>query len=340
MTSTLAFEMSLTSLSQDDVATMLRVLWRIRLVEEALVERYHPVQGPQRIRCPVHLSIGQEATAAGVCCALNNEDEVFSTHRCHAHYLAKGGDLNKMLLEIYGKAGGCVQGRGGSMHLMDPQVGMSLSVPIVSSAIPLAVGKALANKLDRKPNVAVTFFGDAAVEEGVFHESMNFASLQSLPVLFVCENNLYSVYTRLSERQPMRPIADLGRAHDVETINIDGNDIFAIAKVARQYVDSMKSNPRPVFFILDTYRYREHCGVQIDNHLNYRTLDEAALWECRDPVTLAENTALRYGWITQSELDMMKQDLANEITSAFSFAEQAPLPSPEMASAYLYQGNI
>ena len=168
----------------------------IRRVEEEIVKRYPK----QQMRLPVHLSIGQEAIAVGVCHHLRKSDSVFSTHRCHAHYIAKGGNLVKMALELHGKVGGCMDGRGGSMHLMDTDVNV-MSIPIVASAIPLAVGAALANKIDGNGNIVVCFFGDAAVEEGVFHESLNFASLMQLPIIFVCENNQYSVDTHIAKRQ-------------------------------------------------------------------------------------------------------------------------------------------
>ena len=157
---------------------------RIRLVEEEIAKRY----SEQNMRCPVHLSIGQEAIASGVMYNLNKEDKIYSTHRCHAHYLAKGGDLNKMISELHGKASGCCGGRGGSMHLFDDQAGIMSSLPIVGSVIPLAVGNALTFKLKKEKLVSAVFFGDGAIEEGVYHESANFAKIQSLPVLFICEN--------------------------------------------------------------------------------------------------------------------------------------------------------
>jgi len=163
----------------------------IRRVEEEICVRYKKAY----MRCPVHLSIGQEAIAVGVCHYLKAEDSVFSTHRCHAHYLAKKGSLERMALELHGKIGGCMDGRGGSMHLMDKSVNV-MSIPIVASAIPLAVGAALANKMDGNGNVVVCFFGDAAVEEGIFAETMNFASLMQLPIIFVCEDNSYGTMFR------------------------------------------------------------------------------------------------------------------------------------------------
>src|SRR5260370_4819372 len=182
-----------------------RTMVRIRMVEEEIAARY----GQEKMRCPVHLSIGQEAVAAAVSAALRPTDQVVSTHRSHAHYLAKGGDLRAMLCELMGREPGCCSGRGGSMHLFDQAVGMLLSSPIVAASIPVGVGAALAIKQRGEDAVAIVYMGDASVEEGVFHESANFAALHRLPVVFVCENNLYSVYTALRDRQPARPITDL-----------------------------------------------------------------------------------------------------------------------------------
>ena len=182
---------------------------RIRLVEESIANKY----SEQKMRCPTHLSIGQEAIAVGVCANLTSQDQVLSTHRAHAHYLAKGGCLNSMMAEIYGKASGCSKGMGGSMHLIDTSVGFMGSTAIVGNTIPVAVGLALEKKLTRKKSIACVFFGDGATEEGAFYESVNFAIIHSLPILFICENNLYSVYSGLEVRQPVdRKIYKMVRA--------------------------------------------------------------------------------------------------------------------------------
>ena len=180
-------------------------LFFIRLVQESIAENY----SNQEMRCPVLLSVEQEVVAVGVCEALRRSNPIFSTHRCPAYYLAKGGDLQFMVAEIYGKAAGCCGGRGRSMHLTDLDVCMLVSAPIVASCIPLAAGSALCSKLDRTQEVSVAFLGDGSLEEGVFHESAKFASLNKLPVIFVCENNPYSVYTNRADRQPPRPIKAL-----------------------------------------------------------------------------------------------------------------------------------
>lgn len=305
---------------------------RIRLIEEAIADRY----AEQEMRCPVHLSIGQEAAAVGVCAALRADDRVFSTHRCHAHYLAKGGSLPAMLAEIYGKATGCIGGRGGSMHLQDPDVGLVASIPIVGGSIPLAVGSALADSLDKRDRVSVCFFGDATVEEGVFHESANFAALRSLPVLFVCENNLYSVYTPLHERQPDRPLVDLAAAHSMATFHVDGNDVDAVLAATEAAVAAARAGRGPSFLLLDTYRWREHCGPSFDNHIGYRTEDEYRHWRQSDPIARLQRS------LVESGVDMAVEEVAlagrirQEIDAAFQFAEASSLPAPSDAKEHVY----
>ena len=252
----------------------------IRRVEEEICIRYGTVGDDQKMRCPVHLSIGQEAVAVGVCSNLNKKDKIYSNHRCHAHYLAKGGDLSLMVREIYGKKGGCLDGRGGSMHLMDPTAGVMMSVPIVASAIPIAVGNALTEKIDNTGSVVVVFFGDGAVEEGAFHESLNFAAVQKLPVIFVCENNLYSVYTHISDRQPSRPIEMLGRAHGIKSHHIKETDGISLNKNFKEIIMDARDHSEPQFVAVDTYRAREHCGVNYDDHLGYRSSEETETAAC------------------------------------------------------------
>lgn len=311
---------------------LLREMLYIRLVEETMAARY----AEQEMRCPVHLSVGQEAAAVGVCQALRLSDRVFSTHRCHAHYLAKGGDLNAMIAEIYGKEAGCIGGRGGSMHLTDPEKGMIVSVPIVSSSIPLAVGAALADKIDGADRVSATFFGDASVEEGVFHESANFASLNKLPVLFVCENNLYSVYTPLRERQPDRPLADLAKAHAMMAVTVDGNDAEAVLAATQDAVNHARSGKGPVFLVLDTYRWREHCGPNFDNDLGYRTEAEFLEWKRLDPLARLQAKLAASGSMDAKAFRAMETELQAAIDAAFEFAKAAPLPLPSQASQFVY----
>lgn len=325
----------MTDLSAPQASAMLKLLREmlyIRLVEETMAARYPE----QEMRCPVHLSVGQEAAAVGVCQALRVEDKVFSTHRCHAHYLAKGGDLNAMIAEIYGKEPGCLGGRGGSMHLTDPSKGMIVSVPIVGSSIPLAVGSALADRLDRSDRISATFFGEASTEEGVFHESANFASLNKLPVLFVCENNLYSVYTPLRRRQPDRPLVDLAKAHALRAMHADGNDVEAVLAVTQEAVEHARSGKGPVFLVLDTYRWLEHCGPNFDNDLGYRTEAELLEWKKRDPLEILKARLAAAGGFDSATYKSMEADLQRTVDAAFEFAKAAPLPQPSQASEFVY----
>jgi pyruvate dehydrogenase E1 component alpha subunit len=304
----------------------------IRMVEEAIADHY--AEG--EMRCPVHLSIGQEAVAVGVCRPLTATDKVFSTHRCHAHYLAKGGDLKRMFAEIYGKKSGCLGGRGGSMHLADFEVGMMASIPIVSSAIPVAVGSALADKRVRSGKVTVAFFGDASVEEGVFHESANFASLHKLPVVFACENNLYSVYTPLHQRQPDRPLTDVARAHGLRAMHVDGNDAEQVFHMAHEAIALARSGGGPTFLVLDTYRSREHCGPNTDDALGYRPATESAAWEQRCPLRRLKVQLLDEAILTAEHEADMRTKIGAKIEEARTFAREAPLPSPDDATRHVY----
>ncbi len=309
----------------------LKQMLRIRLVEETIAERY----AEQEMRCPVHLSIGQEASAVGVCDALKPDDRLFSSHRSHAHYLAKGGNLNAMMAEIYGKRDGCIGGRGGSMHLMDPDVGMMASIPIVASSIPLATGTALSDKFDRNGKVTVSFLGDACLEEGVFHESANFAKLRGLPIIYVCENNLYSVYTNLADRQPNRPLTDIPAAHGIEHRHVDGNDLEAVRKAALWAVETARSG-NPTFLQLDTYRWREHCGPNYDNHIGYRTEEEFQTWRVQDPLERYRKTLEESETLSAGAFDGLEKDVQAEVNDAFSFAINSPLPEPTEALAHVY----
>ena len=308
-----------------------KMIW-IRQVEETIAANY----SSQEMRCPIHLSIGQEASAVGVCNNLTRNDKIFSNHRCHAHYLAKGGNLNKMIAELYGKRDGCCGGRGGSMHLFDKSIGIFSSVPIVSSSIPLATGVALAYKIENNKNIVVSFLGDGSLEEGVFHESLNFASIKNLPILFVCENNLYSVYTHINERQPNRKISDIGVAHKIKTFDGNGNDIIEINNIAQKSIDFIKKNQSPVLLTIDTYRYREHCGPNYDNDLNYRSLKEFKKWKKNDPIKLFENKLLKQKIINVDFLSKIKTKNKYIIDRVFSNSKLKKLPKPQEAKNYVY----
>ena len=306
---------------------------KIRHTEETIAERY----SEWKMRCPTHLSTGQEAVAAGVSSALRKDDFVLSTHRCHAHYLAKGGDLNKMVAEIYGKATGCTSGKGGSMHLIDKSVGFMGSTSIVGNTIPLAVGLGLSIKLQKTDQVSCVFFGDAAAEEGVFFESINFAVLKRLPVLFVCENNLYSVYSPLRVRQPEgRKIFEMARGLGISSEHADGNDCLEVYSRTGTAIENIRKGIGPYFIEFDTYRWREHCGPFFDNDLGYRTEEEFLSCKKKDPIKLLEPYLLNDSIITEKQLQDMKESTQSRVNRAFDFAEESPFPDPEEAFAHLY----
>ena len=314
--------------------SLLRSMKRIRFVEETIANRY----SEQKMRCPTHLSIGQEAVAAGVCLALNRDDQVFGTHRSHAHYIAKGGDIKAMIAEIYGKATGCSSGKGGSMHLVDLSVGFMGSTSIVGNTIPLGVGAALAHQLHRNGKVSCAFFGDAAVEEGVFHESANFAVVRKLPVLFVCENNLYSVYSPLSVRQPEgREIWKFVAGYGMPSVHGDGNDVWDVYHKTRTALEHIRNGAGPCFLEFATYRWREHCGPNFDNDLGYRTEEEYLHWKQRDPIALFETQLTAQGVIKHTDIQAMEKTIQMEVDEAFDFAEKSPFPSPEEVFKGLYR---
>jgi len=306
------------------------------MVEEAIANRYQVNGTEQKMRCPIHLSTGQEILATSICDNLKNSDKLFSTHRCHAHYLAKGGSLKRMLAEIHGKQTGCNGGRSGSMHLADPEVGMIISVPIVASVIPLAVGSALADKINRCKDISVVIFGDACLEEGVLHESMNFASINKLPVFFICENNLYSVYTNVADRQPKRPLINLGIMHSIDSYECDGNEIDSLVNQSKLCINNIRNGLGPSLMVINTYRWREHCGPNYDNHIGYRSESEFIEWQKKDGLKKLEIHLLKNGLINEQILINIIKELSVEIDEAFKFAENSPYPSSEDASNFIY----
>ncbi len=297
---------------------------RIRRAEEAIVARYPE----QEIRCPTHLSIGQEAVAVGVCQALREQDVVLSGHRCHAHYLAKGGSLRRMFAELYGKATGCCGGKGGSMHLASPETGMLGASAIVAGTVPIAVGAALAAALRGSDDVSVAFFGDAGIEQGVTHESLAFAALRRLPVVFVCENNLYATLTPLSKRQVSADVWPRAVAHGLPGVSVDGNDVLAVYEAAAHAVARARAGDGPTFIEAKTYRWREHVGPNFDVELGYRTQAELDAWMARDPLLRHARILETSGVLTAAERLALDREVEAEVADAVRFAKASPFPEP------------
>jgi pyruvate dehydrogenase E1 component alpha subunit len=308
-------------------------MMRIRAVEEKIAELYPE----QEMRCPVHLCIGQEAVAVGVCSNLSRSDYVLSSHRSHGHYLAKGGDLKAMMAELYGKAAGCSKGKGGSMHLVDLAAGYMGATPIVGSTIPIAVGAAMGSVMHGDHRVTAVFFGEGATEEGVFHESINFAVLKKLPILFVCENNLYSVYSPLSVRQPEgREVFRQAQGHGIESFQGDGNDAVGVHAMAQDAVEKARRGGGPTFLEFKTYRWREHCGPNHDNDLGYRTDQEFLEWKKRCPVEKMKRHLIHDCKLTIEEIDEIVHPLSDEIEEAVLFAKKSPFPPPDLLMDHVY----
>jgi len=309
-------------------------MYRIRLVEEQISIRYVD----QQMRCPVHLSIGQESAAVGVSECLKKNDKVYSNHRCHAHYLAKGGNLKSMISEIYGKANGCLGGRGGSMHLSDLAVNFMTSIPIIGSSIPLAVGNALSEKIKRRHNVSVCFFGDSAIEEGVLHECMNFASLKKLKVLFVCENNQYSIFTHLNQRQPNnRAIEKISLAHNIDYKTVDCFDVKKVKDEALNALNKIHNNHSPYFLVLNTYRWKEHCGPANDDNLDYRDKLENEKWiEKKCSIKALDKFLIKHDSKWLEKKAKYENLIKEEIEEAFVHAINSKLPSKKDSWKSIY----
>ena len=321
-------------LDVDLALSLYRAMRRIRMTEEEVASRYLQ----QEMRCPTHLCIGQEGICAGVCAALGSGDQVFSNHRAHGHYLAKGGHMGRMIAEFYGRADGCCGGRGGSMHLIDLDAGFLGSTPIVGGTVPLAAGVAWANKLQANGKVATAFFGDGCFEEGVVHETLNFAALHRLPLLFVCENNEFSVYTHLRERQPDRPIYGIAAAHGWEVRHGDGNDVLAVHRLAAEAVARARTGAGPQFLQLSAYRWREHCGPNFDDQLGYRSAEVVAAGQAGDPIARLQSQLWAAGALDDAAAARIDGELRLEVDAAFEFALASPVPAQTPAQVSVYAG--
>jgi len=306
---------------------MLREMLRIRTIEETLADRY----AEQEMRTPTHFSIGQEAVAVGVSAALGLEDVAYSGHRCHAHYLAKGGDLRAMVAELYGRETGAARGRGGSVHLSAPEVGFIAASAILGQTMAAATGSAWAFSMDGAPRVAVCYFGDGAAEEGIFHETLNFASVKRVPVVFVCENNLYSTHTPLAVRQPAGiAIWERALSYQMPAEHADGNDVFAVRNAAERAVQSARAGKGPYFLEFSTYRWREHVGPNWDYDAGYRTKSEVDAWMERCPIKHAKARLIDQGACTEHDVATWQRQFQDEIEAAIAKAKARSDPFPSV----------
>lgn len=305
---------------------LFRRMLRIRRIEEEIERRYREDQ----MKTPIHLVIGQEATAVGCCAALRPTDLAYSSHRTHGVYLAKGGDLRGMLSEMHCRANGCAGSRGGSMHLIDFSVGMAGTSAIVAGSVPLAAGAALAAKMQRADRVIAVFFGEAATEEGVVSECLNFAALKKLPIVFFCENNFYSVQSPMAPRQAPRELDRWAAAHAMPAVRIDGMNVLEVFGAAAQAVARAKKGEGPTFIEARVYRYRAHGGAGDDSKTGYRPIAEREAWEKLDPVESL------YSLLKGIDRRAMEQEIQQEILEAFEHALASADPSEEDLYRHVY----
>ncbi|MEW6040632.1 MAG: thiamine pyrophosphate-dependent dehydrogenase E1 component subunit alpha [Elusimicrobiota bacterium] len=316
----------------DVLKSLLSTMLKIRRFEIKLIELY-PAQD---MRTPIHLCIGQEAIAAGVSANLKKKDYLFTTHRGHGHCIAKGVDMSSMIAEFYGRADGCAHGRGGSMHLVSPECGILGSSAIVGAGLPLAAGCALASKLKNEDTVSVTFFGDGAVDNGAFHESLNISSLKKLPVVFICENNFYATHSHQMKRQPADNIYQRAECYGIPGIREDGTDIIAVYKSSREAIERARSGGGPTLLEYRAYRWKAHVGPNTDYKMGYRTKEELKQWTARCPVRRFEKELLDAKIISHEELNKMIKEIELSIEEAVNKGKQSPWPQDVEIESNVY----
>lgn len=328
---------SLAGIGSSDPRPLLRSMLLIRRSEERIADGV----GNGEIRCPCHLAIGQEAVAVGIAQHLTSRDKSFGAHRSHAHYLALGGSVDRMMAEIHGKDTGCSRGMGGSMHLRDESIGLVGTVPIVGATIPMAVGAGLALKMDGGDGVAVSFFGDGATEEGTFHESMNLAASLPSPTIFVCEHNLFSSHLHISLRQPASRLSRYAEAHCVPHRTVDGNDLGAVCEASREAIRHARTTRHPFFLEFVTYRWRGHVGHREDLDVGVRRKDDLNMWKRRDPIRRFAEAAEAAGVLVAGELARIDQEVGAQVEAAWRFAVESPYPAEEalMSRVFAHGGS-
>lgn len=320
-------------LEASELKMLLLTMLRIREFEERVAKLVEE----KKIITPCHLYTGQEAVATGVCYALGRDDYLFGTHRSHGHYIAKGGNLKAAMAEIFGKITGCSKGRGGSMHLVAPEVGILGTSSIVAGSLPLAVGTALAESIRGTGRVTVVFHGDGVPEEGIWHESANLAGLKKLPIIFVCENNLYCTHMPLNKRRVRDNFPEIAEVHGLNPVVVDGNNVLDVYCAARDVVERAREGRGPSFIECRTYRWRGHVGHNYDVDLGLRSQEELDAWKERCPIKHFSRFLLSCGAMSTPELSQLLKDVTAEIDMAVSYAMSSPYPDVEDLTRYVYR---
>lgn len=317
------------ALGKERLIALYRKMFEIRSFEEKVFELYAQNLVPGTI----HLYVGEEAVAVGVCSNLRIDDYITSTHRGHGHCIAKGADLKKIMAEIIGKKTGYCKGKGGSMHIADFKVGMLGATAVVGAGLPIAMGAGLSIKLRGRDNVTACFFGDGASNQGTFHETLNMAAIWELPVIFVCENNLYAMGTRQSKAMVLEDIADRAAAYGIPGISIDGNDVIAVYEVAREAVARARKGGGPTLIECKTYRHKGHSRI---DPAKYRSKEEVEEWLKKDPIERLKRRILKTTVLTEADIQQVEKDISEEVEEAVKYAIDSPYPDPDEALEDVY----
>ena len=314
------------------LVNLFRTMLKIRLFEDNVVKLF----AGGELNGDIHSYAGEEAVATGVCLNLTENDYITSTHRCHGHCIAKGLNLNEMMAELYGKETGCCKGRGGSMHIADASKGVLSANGIVGGGIPSTVGAALSCQYQKNGRIAVSFFGDGATGQGGFHESVNLSAVWKLPIIFVCENNLYAQSTSIKNNSPVKDIADRARAYNIPGVILDGMDVLDVYNKMNKIVNDVRNGKGPVLVEAKTYRYKGHWE---GDPLLYRTKDEVEEWMKKDPIDRLKKELLKDNILEEADIAKMKNEITSEIENAIEFARKSPEPLKESALDYIFSEN-
>jgi len=325
----------MTELSKEVQLDLHRRMVRIRLFEEAAGSLAEAAKLPGFL----HLYVGEEAVASGVCANLNDDDHITSTHRGHGHLVAKGGDFRRMMAELMGKSTGYCKGKGGSMHISDLDLGMLGANGIVGAGSPIAVGAAFADKYRGRGQVSVAFFGDGATNIGAFHEAANMACALHLPIVFVCENNEFGEFTRREQTMAITDVIDRAAGYGMPGVIADGMDVVAIYEATSEAVARARRGDGPSMIEAKTYRFYNHHGVQ-NLGLKYRTDDEVAVWKERDPIFSFEERLIELGTVDAEQIEHVWSDLRDDIAEAIQFAEDSPFPEADQLLVDVYSGAL
>lgn len=325
-------DLKLQLLNDSDYIVLLKKMITIRIAEEIISDNVKS----GLIKCPCHLAIGQEAIPVAVAEFLNSNDRVYGNHRSHGHYLSLTMDTFSLFAEILGKETGCSKGMGGSMHIVDESKGFGGSVPIVSATIPVAVGAGLAMKLSKNQSVAISYFGDGTSEEGVLHESLNIASYYNLPVIFICENNLFSSHMHISERQKFDSIARFADAHGIENSVIDGNNIELLLNTSKHAIEIARSKRKPFFIEAVTYRWKGHVGHDDNIDVGLKRKEDLEPWKQKDPIARLKNSLISKNVISESDFESFNIAILNKLKEEFDKAVSDSYPSQKQLLETVY----